>query len=177
MRSSSVDFTKEPGLPGLIAHLQRTSGSSSPTCSALLVGFAALSRHFRGEPRPGASAASAAGRLDRRLRALLCMVFVLSSFLDNIAAALIGGTVARGVFRGRVHVGYLAAIVGAAERRRLGSVVGDTTTTDDVDRRRAVRSTSSTPTSPRSLALIVLGIRRALQQQRHSPIVGDAARG
>ena len=31
---------------------------------------------------------------------LLAMVFVLSSFLDNIAAALIGGTMARAVFGG-----------------------------------------------------------------------------
>jgi len=32
------------------------------------------------------------------------MIFVLSSFLDNIAAALIGGTIARTVFRGKVHI-------------------------------------------------------------------------
>ena len=44
---------------------------------------------------------------------LLVIVFVLSSFLDNIAAALIGGTMAAGVFRKKVHIGYLAAIVAA----------------------------------------------------------------
>jgi hypothetical protein len=37
--------------------------------------------------------------------ALLAIVFVLSSFLDNIAGAIIGGTVARHVFRGKVHIG------------------------------------------------------------------------
>ena len=60
---------------------------------------------------------------------LLAIVFVLSSFLDNIAAAIIGGTVARRVFRGKVHIGYLAAIVAASNAGGSGSVVGDTTTT------------------------------------------------
>ena len=59
---------------------------------------------------------------------LLAIVFVLSSFLDNIAAALIGGTMARHVFR-QVHIGYLAAIVAASNAGGSGSVVGDTTTT------------------------------------------------
>jgi Na+/H+ antiporter NhaD/arsenite permease-like protein len=60
---------------------------------------------------------------------LLWLVFVLSSFLDNIAAAMIGGTVANAVFNGRVHIGYLAAIVAASNAGGSGSVVGDTTTT------------------------------------------------
>ena len=60
---------------------------------------------------------------------LLWIVFVLSSFLDNIAAALIGGTMANVVFRGKVHIGYLAAIVAASNAGGSGSVVGDTTTT------------------------------------------------
>ena len=60
---------------------------------------------------------------------LLVMVFVLSSFLDNIAAALIGGTVALVVFKGKVHIGYIAGIVAASNAGGAGSVVGDTTTT------------------------------------------------
>ena len=60
---------------------------------------------------------------------LLVLIFVLSSFLDNIAAAIIGGTVAASVFKGRVHIGYLAAIVAASNGGGSGSVVGDTTTT------------------------------------------------
>ena len=36
---------------------------------------------------------------------LLVAVFVLSSFLDNIAAAMIGGAVAHTVFRGKVQAG------------------------------------------------------------------------
>ena len=45
---------------------------------------------------------------------LLVMVFVLSSFLDNIAAAMIGGAMAHTPFRAKVHIGYLAAIVAAS---------------------------------------------------------------
>ena len=36
---------------------------------------------------------------------------------------------AREVFRGKVHIGYLAAIVAASNAGGAGSVVGDTTTT------------------------------------------------
>ena len=57
------------------------------------------------------------------------MICILSSFLDNIAAALIGGAVAHTVFRGKIHIGYLAAIVAASNAGGAGSVVGDTTTT------------------------------------------------
>jgi Na+/H+ antiporter NhaD/arsenite permease-like protein len=60
---------------------------------------------------------------------LLVFVFVLSSFLDNIAAALIGGAIAIVVFNKRVHIGYIAAIVAASNGGGSGSVVGDTTTT------------------------------------------------
>ena len=60
---------------------------------------------------------------------MLMMVFVLSSFLDNIAAALIGGAIAHQLFRGKVHIGDLAAIVAAANADGAGSVVGGTTTT------------------------------------------------
>jgi Na+/H+ antiporter NhaD/arsenite permease-like protein len=60
---------------------------------------------------------------------LLALIWFLSSFLDNIAAALIGGAVAHTVFRGKVHIGYLAAIVAASNAGGAFSVVGDTTTT------------------------------------------------
>jgi Na+/H+ antiporter NhaD/arsenite permease-like protein len=61
--------------------------------------------------------------------ALLVFVCVISSFLDNIAAALIGGTIALVVFKNKVHIGYIAAIVAASNAGGSGSVVGDTTTT------------------------------------------------
>jgi Na+/H+ antiporter NhaD/arsenite permease-like protein len=60
---------------------------------------------------------------------LLLFVMVLSSFLDNIAAALIGGTIALVVFKNKVHIGFVAAIVAASNAGGSGSVVGDTTTT------------------------------------------------
>src|SRR5450759_2090084 len=60
---------------------------------------------------------------------LLVFVFILSSFLDNIAAALIGGAIAIVVFKKRVHIGYIVAIVAASNGGGSGSVVGDTTTT------------------------------------------------
>lgn len=60
---------------------------------------------------------------------LLFMIMVISSFLDNIAAAMIGGAIAMVVYKGRVHMGFLAAIVAASNAGGAGSVVGDTTTT------------------------------------------------
>jgi Na+/H+ antiporter NhaD/arsenite permease-like protein len=60
---------------------------------------------------------------------LLVFVCVISSFLDNIAAALIGGTIALVVFKNKVHIGYIAALVAASNAGGSGSVVGDTTTT------------------------------------------------
>lgn len=60
---------------------------------------------------------------------LLFLIMVLSSFLDNIAAAMIGGTIAFIVFNKKVHITYLAAIIAASNAGGAGSVVGDTTTT------------------------------------------------
>ena len=69
----------------------------------LLMGFALLSRHFEKSQVP----MDAAFLPDdwKGGVALLVIVFVLSAFLDNIAAALIGGTMARHVFQGKVHIG------------------------------------------------------------------------
>src|SRR5262249_30198966 len=64
----------------------------------LLMGFAILARHFENsrvpDKMPGCLPDGWTGGL-----ALLAIVFVLSGFLDNIAAALIGGTIARHVFK------------------------------------------------------------------------------
>jgi Na+/H+ antiporter NhaD/arsenite permease-like protein len=94
----------------------------------LLLGFALLSAHFELSRLPAI--------LPRFLPddwkggfVMLVLVFVLSSFLDNIAAAMIGGTMATSLFRGKLHVGFLAAIVAASNAGGAGSVVGDTTTT------------------------------------------------
>lgn len=94
----------------------------------LLLGFAVLSKIFEESGVPDL--------LPRYLPddwkgpfLLLVFVFILSSFLDNIAAALIGGTIALVVFRKKVHIGYIAALVAASNAGGSGSVVGDTTTT------------------------------------------------
>ena len=94
----------------------------------LLLGFAILSKIFEESGVPDV--------LPRFLPddwkgpfILLIFVFILSSFLDNIAAALIGGAIALVVFKKRVHIGYVAAIVAASNGGGSGSVVGDTTTT------------------------------------------------
>jgi Na+/H+ antiporter NhaD/arsenite permease-like protein len=94
----------------------------------LLLGFAILSKIFEESNVPD--------KLPKYLPddwkgpfMLLIFVFVLSSFLDNIAAALIGGTIALVVFRRKVHIGYIAALVAASNAGGSGSVVGDTTTT------------------------------------------------
>jgi Na+/H+ antiporter NhaD/arsenite permease-like protein len=60
---------------------------------------------------------------------LLGFVFCLSSFLDNIAGAIIGGVVARHVFPHGVTIAFQAAVVSAANAGGAGSVIGDTTTT------------------------------------------------
>ena len=100
------------------------------------------------------------------------IVFVLSSFLDNIAAALIGGVMAREVFRGKVHIGYLAAIVAASNAGGAGSVVGDTTTTmmwiAGVSPLAVVEAYVAV-----SVAIFIFGIPAAIQQQRYSPIMKD----
>src|SRR4029079_2426771 len=94
----------------------------------LLMGFAILSRHFENSRTPDEMPRILPDGWTGGLL-LLMTVFVLSAFLDNIAAALIGGTIARHVFKGKVHIGYLAAIVAASNAGGAGSVVGDTTTT------------------------------------------------
>ncbi|MGN1394430.1 MAG: citrate transporter [Succinivibrionaceae bacterium] len=60
---------------------------------------------------------------------LLGIVFFISSFLDNIASAMIGCTIAHVIFNKKIHIGYAVAIVAASNAGGAGSVVGDTTTT------------------------------------------------
>jgi len=105
--------------------------------------------------------------------ALLALIFVLSSFLDNIAAAMIGGTVAVVVFKGKVHLGYLAAIVAASNAGGAGSVVGDTTTTlmwiDGVSPMDVTHAyLAAIP------ALLIFGIPLSIVQDRYQRITKDA---
>lgn len=94
----------------------------------LLIGFSLLSRHFEQSRLPEYLPKLLPNDWKGPL-VLLIAVFILSSFLDNIAAALIGGTVALVVFKNKVHIGYIAAIVAASNGGGSGSVIGDTTTT------------------------------------------------
>jgi len=104
---------------------------------------------------------------------LLVLVFVLSSFLANIAAALIGGTVASAVFRKKVHVGYLAGIVAASNAAGSGSAVGDTTAT-----MQWIAGASSLEVLHAYVAgivaLLIVAVVAAKQQHVYSPIVKDA---
>jgi len=109
-------------------HLREGEWSILLNLFGLLVGFAILSNHFEesGVPEwlPKFLPNDWKGPF-----VLLAMVFVMSSFLDNIAAAMIGGTIALVVFNKKVHIGYLAAIVASSNAGGAGSVIGDTTTT------------------------------------------------
>ncbi len=159
------------GLGGLLHHVA-TEWVILANLFCLLLGFALLSRHFEQSHLPD--------RIPEILPddwrggfVLLVLVFVLSSFLDNIAAALIGGTVAASVYRRKVHIGYIAALVAASNAGGSGSVVGDTTTTmmwiDGVSPGQVVHAYVAAAT-----ALLVFGIPAAIQQQRHSPIMAHA---
>jgi Na+/H+ antiporter NhaD/arsenite permease-like protein len=105
---------------------------------------------------------------------LLVLVFVLSSFLDNIAAAMIGGAMAHTLFRGKVHIGYLAGIVAASNAGGAGSVVGDTTTTmmwiAGIHPAEVFEAYIAS-----GVAVVLFGVPAAFQQQRYSPITKDAA--
>ena len=105
-------FARGTGLAGLGHHMAH-EWVTLANLFLLLMGFALLSRHFEESRIPDRMPALLPDDWKGGV-VLLVLVFVLSSFLDNIAAALIGGTVARHVFRGKVHIGYLAAIVAAS---------------------------------------------------------------
>jgi Na+/H+ antiporter NhaD/arsenite permease-like protein len=162
------------GLAGLALHMQH-EWVILANLFLLLMGFALLSRHFETSKLPDVMPAILPDDWKGAF-ALLAIVFVLSSFLDNIAAALIGGVMAREVFKGKVHIGYLAAIVAASNAGGSGSVVGDTTTTmmwiAGVSPLVVVEAYVAAV-----VALVVLGIPAAMQQQRYSPIMKDMPPG
>ena len=166
-------FKTGAGIGGFVMHLGH-EWVILTNLLGLLVGFALLSNHFEKSHVPQV--------LPRFLPddwkgafVLLVMVWVLSGFLDNIAAALIGGTIAGTVFRHKVHIGYLAAIVAASNAGGAGSVVGDTTTTmmwlDGVSPFDVLPAYVAA-----AAALLVFGVPASLQQQRYGPIVKHEGR-
>jgi len=116
-----------PGATAILIHLQH-EWVTLTNLLLLLVGFELLASHFErsnlSDHLPRYLPDSWTGGL-----ALLGIIFVLSGFLDNIAGAVLGGVMARHLYKGRVSVGFLAAIVAAANAGGAGSVIGDTTTT------------------------------------------------
>jgi len=134
----------------------------------LLLGFAILAKHFEESKVPLL--------LPKVLPdgwkggfVLLLIVFVLSSFLDNIAAAMIGGAIATVVFNGKVHVGFLAGIVAASNAGGSGSVLGDTTTT--MMWIEGMPAVDALPAYLAALpALLLVGVVAARQQDRFSSI-------
>lgn len=161
-------FKTGTGLAGLLGHLGH-EWVTLANLFCLLTGFALLARHFEKSHLPV--------KLPRILPddwkggfLLLVMVFVMSAFLDNIAAALIGGAMAHQLFKGRVHIGYLAAIVAASNAGGAGSVVGDTTTTmmwiDGISPVVVLNAYVAAV-----VALCITGYFAARQQHAHSPIL------
>lgn len=138
----------------------------------LLLGFAVLAKHFEDSKVPNL--------LPKYLPndwkgpfALLILVAFLSAFLDNIAGAIIGGTIAHVVFKGRVHIGYLASIVAASNAGGAGSVLGDTTTTMMwVDGVSAVDVFHAYYGSV--VAIFIFGIFGSIQQDKFQKIIKDA---
>jgi Na+/H+ antiporter NhaD/arsenite permease-like protein len=168
------DFHGAPGLMGLRWHLEE-EWVILANLFALLVGFALLARHFEQSHLPHLLPRILPDDWKGGL-SLLALVFVFSAFLDNIAAALIGATVAATVFRGKVHIGFLAAIVAAANAGGAGSVVGDTTTTmmwlDGVPPPELLRAYVAA-----LAAFLVFAIPAARQQHRFAPIQKDPTPG
>ena len=167
-------FSQGAGIAGFGAHFAH-EWVILANLFLLLMGFALLSKHFEDSRLPVEMPKILPDDWKGGFL-LLVMVFVLSSFLDNIAAALIGGTMAAGVFRKKVHIGYLAAIVAASNGGGAGSVVGDTTTTmmwiSGVDPLDVLEGFIGS-----GVALVIFGIIAARQQQAYSPIMKDAAPG
>lgn len=164
------DFGGIPGVHGL-ATLIGHEWVTLANLLGLLLGFALLADHFE--------RSHATDLLPRILPddwkggfLLLVLIAVISSFLDNIAAAMIGGAMAHVLYRGKVHVGFLAAIVAASNAGGAGSVVGDTTTTmmwiDGVPPHQVLDAYVGS-----GVALLFFGIIAARQQQAFQPIMKD----
>lgn len=159
------------GIAGFAGHLGH-EWVTLANLFCLLTGFALLARHFEKSHVPVI--------LPKFLPddwkggfVMLVMVFFLSSFLDNIAAALIGGAMAHQLFKAKVHIGYLAAIVAASNAGGSGSVVGDTTTTmmwiDGISPLVVLDAYVAA-----FVALLIIGYFAAKQQHAYSPIIKNA---
>ena len=169
-----ADFSGTPGFAGLL----KLIGHEWVTIAnllGLLLGFSLLADHFEKTDIPTI--------LPKYLPddwkggfVMLVLVFFMSSFLDNIAAAMIGGTMAAVLYKRKVHIGFLAAIVAASNAGGAGSVVGDTTTTmmwiGGVAPSQVFDAYAGS-----FVALLIFGTIAAHQQHAYQPILKDAPQG
>ncbi len=164
-------FRTGAGVAGLVGHFGH-EWVTLANLFCLLMGFAVLARHFEKSHVPVILPKFLPDDWKGAF-VMLAMVWVISSFLDNIAAALIGGAMAHQLFKAKVHIGYLAAIVAASNAGGAFSVVGDTTTT-------LMWIAGVHPSSvfeafvPSAIALGIFGVIAAKQQHAHSPILKHA---
>ena len=164
------DFAGETGVHGLGMLLQH-EWVTLANLLGLLLGFALLADHFERshvtDLLPNYLPDDWKGGF-----VLLVLIAVISSFLDNIAAAMIGGAMAHVLYRGKLHVGFLAAIVAASNAGGAGSVVGDTTTTmmwiAGVRPGQVFEAYVGA-----GVALLFFGVIAARQQQAYQPIMKD----
>jgi len=161
-------FEEGVGFNGFVGHLGH-EWVTLFNLLCLLLGFVILARHFEKSRVPVIIPRYLPHDWIGALM-LLVAVFIISGFLDNIAAAMIGGAMAHQIFRGKVHIGYLAAIVAASNAGGSGSVVGDTTTTMMwID---GIAPPDVLPAYVAAVAaLFVFGVPASLQQQRYSPMI------
>jgi Na+/H+ antiporter NhaD/arsenite permease-like protein len=137
----------------------------------LLIGFELLSNQFErsniSDHLPNLLPDAFAGSV-----ALLAVIFVLAAFLDNIAAAVLGGVMARHLYRGRVTVAFIAALVAASNAGGAGSVIGDTTTT--IMWLKGVSALTVLPAYVAAIpAFVIVALFGARAQHRFQPIMDN----
>ena len=168
------DFSGTQGVAGLVKLLGH-EWVTIANLLGLLLGFALLADHFEKTELPAILPNYLPDDWKGGL-IMLILVFVISAFLDNIAAAMIGGTMAAVLYQRKVHIGFLAAIVAASNAGGAGSVVGDTTTTmlwiGGVSPLQVFDAYVGSFT-----ALLIFGVIAARQQHAYQPIMKDAPKG
>jgi Na+/H+ antiporter NhaD/arsenite permease-like protein len=161
-------FAFGPGLSGLAASFVH-EWVILTNLLALLTGFALLADFFESSHLPRVLPKYLPHNWKGGFM-LLALVWGLSSFLDNIAGALIGGAIAHQVFRAKVHIAFVAAIVAASNAGGAWSVIGDTTTT--------MMWIAGIPQShvfhaiiAATVSLFIFGVPAAIVQQKFSPLM------
>lgn len=163
-------FPTGTGAAALLAHAQH-EWVIVTNLFLLLIGFEVLSNQFErsnvSDHLPNLLPDGFAGGV-----ALLGVIFVLAAFLDNIAAAVLGGVMARHLYKGRVTIAFIAAIVAASNAGGAGSVIGDTTTT--IMWLKGVSALTVLPAYVAALpAFVIVAMFGARAQHRHQAILAN----